>query len=144
KKEADIYDGEIAYVTREINDNITIAKNYESEALGYAEKFKKTSNIGFMLHHSNSKETYGAAIERYESAKSTYEQIGNDCRIDSDRVAGDIGELKGTLDQLETFRSTTILGFIAIFVLLLINAVAVELKRIPEKRIENRCRKLWR
>ena len=144
KKEADIYDGEIAYVTREINDNLTIAKNYESEALGYAEKFKKTSNIGFMLHHSNSQETYGAAIERYESAKSTYELIGNDCRIDSDRVAGDIRELEGKLDQLETFRSTTILGSIVIFVLLLINAVAVELKRIPEKRIENRCRKLWR
>jgi uncharacterized coiled-coil DUF342 family protein len=144
KNEADEYDGEIACVNQEIDDNKTMAKSYESEAYEYAEKFKKTSKIGFVLHYSGCKETYGDAIKRYRSAKSTYEQIGNDCRSDSDRVSADIREIEDRFDQLETFRSTTILGSIIIFVLLLINAMAVERKRIPERRIEKRCRKLWR
>lgn len=144
KNQADEYDEEIVRVNQEIDDNKTIAKSYEDEACKYAEEFKKTSGIGFVLHYSDCRETYGDAIKQYGSAKSTYEYIGSDCKSDYDRVNDDIGEIMNRFDQLEKFRSTTIFLSMFIFGLLLINAIGVERRRIPERRIEERCRKLWR
>jgi hypothetical protein len=140
---ADEYDAEIARVNQEIDDNKTIAKSYEDEASGYAEKFKKISGIGFVLYYSDYMETYADATRQYESAKSTYEHIGNDCKIDSERVSANIGKIEDKFNQLENFRSTIIFGSMLAFGLLLINIVAVERKRMPEKQIEKRCKKLW-
>lgn len=143
KEQADEYDKEIARVNQEIDDNKTIAKSYEDEASKYADEFRKISGIEFMLHYSNCRETYADTIRQYESANSTYEYIGNDCKSDSERVSADIEKIEEKLNQLENFRSTTIFGFMFVFGLLLINIIAVERKRIPEKRIEKRCKKLW-
>ena len=140
---ADEYDVEIARVNQDIDDNKTIAKSYEDEASGYAEKFKKISGIGFVLYYSDYMETYADATRQYESAKSTYEHIGNDCKIDSERVSANIGKIEDKFNQLENFRSTIIFGSMLAFGLLLINIVAVERKRMPEKQIEKRCKKLW-
>ena len=141
---ADEYGKEMARVNQEIDDNKTIAKGYEDKAFEYSEKFRKISNIGFVLYYSDCKETYAGATRQYESANSTYEQIGNDCKIDSERVSADIGKIEGKFNQLENFRSTTIFGSLLAFGLLLINIIVMERKRIPEKQIEKRCKKLWR
>lgn len=143
KGQAAEYDAEIARVNREIDDNKTIAKSYEDEASGYSEKFRKISGIGFVLYYSDYMEIYADATRRYESAKSTYEWIGNDCKLDSERVSANIGKIEDKFNQLENFRSTTIFGSMLAFGLLLINIVAVERKRIPEKQIEKSCKKLW-
>lgn len=142
KEKASKYGEEAVLINQEIEDNKTMAKSYEDEAGKYAGEFEKISGINFVLHYSDCKEIYSNAIEHYESAKLVYEHIGNDCRIDSDRVSGDINKVVYTLDRLEQFRSATIFGFIALFVLLLFGAMGLEHKRIPEKRIEKRCRKL--
>ncbi|HIE32045.1 MAG TPA: hypothetical protein EYP67_06665 [Methanosarcinales archaeon] len=144
KTEANEYDEEIVRVNQEIGDNKVVAKSYEDEAFKYAEEFKKTSGIGFVLHYSDCRETYSDAVKEYESAKSAYEYIGSDCKSDYGRVNDDIGEIVERFDQLEKFRSTTIFLSMFIFGLLLINAIGVERRRIPERRIEERCRKLWR
>ena len=143
KVQADEYDAEVARVNQEIDDNKTIAKSYEDAASGYTEKFSKISGIGFVLYYSDCRETYADATRQYESAKSTYEHIGNDCKLDSERVSANIGKIKDKFNQLENFRSTTIFGSMLAFGLLLINIVAVERKRLPEKQIEKRCKKLW-
>lgn len=143
KGQADEYDAEVARVNQEIDDNKTIAKSYEDDASGYSEKFRKISGIGFLLYYSDYMETYADATRRYESAKSTYEHIGNDCKLDSERVSANIGKIEDKFNQLENFRSTTIFGSMLAFGLLLINIVAVERKRMPEKQIEKRCKKLW-
>jgi hypothetical protein len=142
EEKASEYGAEIVCVNQEIEDNKTIAKSYEDEAGKYAGELEEISGINFVLHYSDCKEIYGNAIEQYGSAKLAYEHVGNDCKIDSDRVGGDTNKVVYTLNQLEQFRSATIFSVIAIFVLLLVSAMGSERKRIPEKRIEKRCRKL--
>ena len=144
KEQADEYDGEIAHVNQEIDDTKTMAKSYEDEASECAEEFRKISKIGFILYYFHYRETYADTTRQYESAKLAYEQIGNDCNLDSERVSADVEKIGDTFNQLENFRSTAIFGFMFAFGLLLINAVAVERRRMPEKHIEKRCKKLWR
>lgn len=142
KEKASGYGGTVVRVNQEIEENKTMAKSYEDEAGKYAGEFEKISGTNFVLHYSDCIGIYGNAIVPYNHAKSTYEHVGNDCKIDSDRVSGEINKITYTLDRLEQFRSATIFSTIALFVLLLFGAIVAERKRIPEKRIEKRCRKL--
>ena len=142
KEKASGYGDEGVLVNQEIEENKTMAKSYEDEAGKYAGEFEKISGIEFVLHYSDCMGLYGNAIVPYNYAKSTYEHVGSDCKIDSDRVGGEINKITYTLDRLQQFRSATIFSFVALFVLLLFGAIVSERKRIPEKRIEKRCRKL--